>query len=315
MSFGCSMKQLPKNFDSSFCITMTQSSPNPWLLAARPRTLPISVMPVLLGSALAIHAHAFSLIPALVSLAFAFLVQVGANYANDYYDFLKGADNEERKGPQRAVASGLVTPTAMRNAAYGVLALAFVLGLVLIAYGGWWLLVVGVLSVVCAVAYTGGPFPLGYLGLGDLFVFIFFGLVAVIFTFFVQAGYVTYEAFLAGVGIGLMAVNVLAVTSYRDIDGDSKVGKRTLAVRMGREWTQVQYAAGYYIALGIVFLLWISTFSFWVLLPLVLAPYVYHLSTFLTTAVTPDDFKYLLIGSMRTLVLYGVLLSIGIILG
>lgn len=294
---------------------MTQPSPNPWLLAARPRTLPISVMPVLLGSALAIHAHAFSLIPALVCLAFALLVQVGANYANDYYDFLKGADNEERKGPQRAVASGLVTPTAMRNATYGVLALAFILGLVLIAYGGWWLLVVGVLSVVCAVAYTGGPFPLGYLGLGDLFVFIFFGLVAVIFTFFVQAGFVTYEAFLAGVGIGLMAVNVLVVTSYRDIDGDSKVGKRTLAVRMGREWTQVQYAAGYYVALGIVFLLWISTFSFWVLLPLVLAPYVYHLSTFLTTAVTPDDFKYLLIGSMRTLVLYGVLLSIGIILG
>jgi len=294
---------------------MTQSSPNPWLLAARPRTLPISVMPVLLGSALAIHAHAFSFIPALVCLAFALLVQVGANYANDYYDFLKGADNEDRKGPQRAVASGLVTPAAMRNATYGVLALAFVLGMVLIAYGGWWLLVVGILSVVCAVAYTGGPLPLGYLGLGDLFVFIFFGLVAVIFTFFVQTGFVTYEAFLAGVGIGLMAVNVLVVTSYRDIDGDTKVGKRTLAVRMGREWTQVQYAAGYYIALGIVFLLWISTFSFWVLLPLVLAPYVYHLSTFLVTAVTPDDFKYLLIGSMRTLVLYGLLLSIGIILG
>ena len=147
---------------------MAKSSPNPWVLAARPRTLPISVIPVLLGSALAVSAKAFSLVPALVCLAFALLVQIGANYANDYYDFLKGADNEDRKGPQRAVASGLVSPEAMRNATYGVLLLAFVLGLALIAYGGWWLLAVGVLSVACAVAYTGGPFPLGYLGLGDV---------------------------------------------------------------------------------------------------------------------------------------------------
>jgi 1,4-dihydroxy-2-naphthoate octaprenyltransferase len=272
-------------------------------------------MPVLLGSALAVHAHAFSLIPALICLAFALFVQIGANYANDYYDFIKGADTKDRQGPPRAVASGLVTPVAMRKATYGVLGLAFLLGLVLIAYGGWWLLVVGVLSVVCAVAYTGGPFPLGYLGLGDLFVFIFFGLIAVTFTFFVQAGYFTYEAFLVGAGIGLMAVNVLVITSYRDIDGDARVGKKTLAVRIGRAWTQIQYAAGYYVALGLVFLLWVSAFSFWVLLPLILIPYVYHLSCFLATAVTPDDFKYLLIGSMRLLVFYGALLSIGILLG
>lgn len=294
---------------------MTQPFLNPWILAARPRTLPISVMPVVLGSALAIHAKTFSPIPALVCLVFALLVQIGANYANDYYDFIKGADNEERKGPQRAVASGLVAPKAMRNAAYGVLSLAFILGLVLIAYGGWWLLAIGILSVLCAVAYTGGPFPLGYYGLGDLFVFIFFGLIAVMFTFFVQARYFTYESFLVGVGIGMMAVNVLVVTSYRDISTDTRVGKKTLAVRIGRQWTQVQYAVGYYVALGLVFLLWIYTFSFWVLLPLLLGPYVYHLSSVLATAAAPEDFKYLLIGSMRVLILYGVLLSIGILLG
>ncbi|GAB4281891.1 MAG: 1,4-dihydroxy-2-naphthoate polyprenyltransferase [Opitutales bacterium] len=294
--------------------TMNTVTPNPWILAARPRTLPISIMPVVLGSALAYHSDHFLIVPALVCLLFALLVQIGANYANDYYDFIKGADTPERKGPQRAVASGLVEPTAMRNATFVVLGLAFLLGLALIAYGGWWLIIIGALSVVCAIAYTGGPFPLGYHGLGDLFVFIFFGLVAVMVTYYVQVGHFTYESFLVGVGYGLMAVNVLVVTSYRDINTDRQVGKKTLAVRFGREFAQVQFSASLYVALGICFLLWVSTFRFWVLLPLLLLPYAYYLSNSLITALSTEDFKVLLFNTMRMLVLYGLILSLGIVL-
>ncbi|MEM9227118.1 MAG: 1,4-dihydroxy-2-naphthoate octaprenyltransferase, partial [Verrucomicrobiota bacterium] len=158
-----------------------------WLLAARPKTLPAAVIPVALGTALAASDGRFQLIPAFVCVLFALLIQVGTNFANDYFDYRSGADNEHRIGPTRAVAAGLVPPALMWRATLVVLTLAFGLGLILIAYGGWWLLLIGVLSVLCAVAYTGGPYPLGYHGLGDVFVVVFFGFIAVMFTYYVQA--------------------------------------------------------------------------------------------------------------------------------
>ena len=221
-----------------------------WLSAARPRTLPAAVAPVLAASALAWRDGDFVAPAALACLGFALLVQIGTNFANDYYDFVKGADTAERVGPRRAVASGWVTPVVMKRAMIAVFALAFVLGLTLLCYGGWPLLVIGVASIVCGVAYTGGPYPLGYNGLGDVFVFIFFGLVAVGATYFVQTGVVTSDAWIIGVGIGALAANILVVNNYRDVETDARAGKRTLVVRFGRTFARVQFVVSHVLALA-----------------------------------------------------------------
>lgn len=207
---------------------------------------------MLVGSALAWREHAFKAPAALACLGFALLVQIGANFANDYYDFIKGADTAERVGPRRAVASGLVAPAVMRVAMWLVFALAFVVGLTLLRYGGWPLLVVGVVSIVSGVVYTGGPFPLGYHGLGDVFVFIFFGLVAVAVTFFVQTGHVSTEAWMAGAAIGALSANILLVNNYRDAETDAKAGKRTLVVRFGKSFGRVQFAVAHGVALAVM---------------------------------------------------------------
>src|SRR5258708_10001677 len=205
-----------------------------WLGASRPRTLPAAVAPVLVGSALAWRAGQFHPAAAALCLGFALFVQIGTNVANDYYDFIKGDDTAERVGPRRAVAAGLVSPATMRTAMILVFALAFAFGLGLLAWRGWELLVIGIASIASGIAYTGGPYPLAYHGWGDVFVFIFFGLVAVGTTAYVQTGVVGPEALLAGSAIGLLSVNILLVNNYRDVETDAKAGKRTLIVRFGR---------------------------------------------------------------------------------
>ncbi|HTT57338.1 MAG TPA: 1,4-dihydroxy-2-naphthoate polyprenyltransferase [Opitutaceae bacterium] len=229
-----------------------ESSWKVWLAAARPRTLPAAVAPVIVGSALAWRAGAFVPVAAAVCLVFALLVQIGANYANDYYDFVRGADTGERVGPRRAVAAGLVTPAAMRRVMVLTFSLAFVVGLTLVAWGGWWLVLVGVVSIASAVAYTGGPFPLGYHGLGDLFVFVFFGLVAVGGTYYVQARGLSWVVLEAAAAVGLLTVNILVVNNYRDADTDRKAGKHTLVVRFGRGFALAQLAAAHAVACGIM---------------------------------------------------------------
>jgi 1,4-dihydroxy-2-naphthoate octaprenyltransferase len=216
-----------------------------WIDAARPRTLPAAVAPVLVASALAWRDGGFETPAALACLIFALLVQIGTNFANDYYDFIKGADTAERVGPRRAVASGLISPVVMKRAMAGVFAAAFLSGLTLLSYGGWPLLLIGVASIVCGIAYTGGPYPLGYNGLGDVFVFVFFGLVAVGATYFVQTGTLTGEALLIGAGVGALAANILVVNNYRDVETDAKAGKRTLVVRFGRRFARRQFALGH----------------------------------------------------------------------
>lgn len=223
--------------------------------AARPRTLPAAVAPVVAASALAAQDQAFVGPAAAACLGFALLIQIGTNFANDYFDFVKGADTVERVGPRRAVAAGLVAPRTMRLATVIVFVLAFAVGLSLLNYGGWPLLIIGIVSIVCGVAYTGGPYPLAYHGLGDVFVFVFFGLVAVSATYFVQAGHVTRDAWVVGVGIGALATNILAVNNYRDIETDRKAGKRTLAVRCGRSFTRGQFIGGHVAAIGAILLL------------------------------------------------------------
>jgi 1,4-dihydroxy-2-naphthoate octaprenyltransferase len=222
-----------------------------WLAAARPRTLPAAVAPVLAGSALAAQEGQLRAPAALGCLAFAVLVQIGTNFANDYYDFKNGADTPDRTGPRRATAAGLVAPGVMRAAAALAFAAAFAAGLTLLPYGGWPLLAVGVASIVCGWAYTGGPWPLGYHGLGDVFVFLFFGLVAVGATFFVQAGRVSADALILGAGVGALAANILLVNNYRDAEGDARARKRTLVVRLGRRLARLQFGAAHLLALAV----------------------------------------------------------------
>ena len=285
-----------------------------WISASRPRTLPAAVSPVVVGSAMAAHDHRFDPSAAGLCLAFALLVQVGTNFANDYYDFVHGADTAARVGPRRAVAAGLVTPAAMRRAMAAVFAAAFAVGLGLIHWGGLWMLAVGAASIVCGVAYTGGPWPLGYHGLGDLLVFVFFGLVAVSVTYYVQAGRVTPLALLAGVPMGLLAANILLVNNYRDRDTDGPANKRTLVVRFGRRFARLQHAASLATALAIPFVYTASGFGPWGLLPLLAAPLAWSHVRRMAEGGTPADYVALLGDTGRFIAIYGALFSAGILI-
>ena len=289
-----------------------------WLSAARPRTLPAAIAPVLVASALALRDGLLVAPAAVGCLVFAVLIQIGTNFANDYYDFVKGADTDERVGPRRAVASGLIAPAIMKRAMTGVFAAAFLSGLPLLGYGGWPLLLIGVASIVCGIAYTGGPYPLGYNGLGDLFVFIFFGLVAVGATYFVQTGLVTGEMLVIGAGIGALATNILAVNNYRDAETDTKAGKRTLVVRFGRKFTRMQFALGHGLAGGA--LLIVGLHNRWHPMVIVAATLVTSVAGVsqtrsLARAKTPAELIQLLGKTGLYLAVYAVVFSVCLLFG
>jgi 1,4-dihydroxy-2-naphthoate octaprenyltransferase len=244
-----------------------------WLLAIRPKTLPAAVAPVLVGMAIAQSDGVFSLAPALAALAGALLIQIGTNLANDYFDYLKGVDTSERKGPARVAASGLVTLPQLRVAIGLTFTLAALVGFYLVLVGGWPILVLGLASIFSAVTYSGGPFPLGYHGLGDLFVFLFFGLGAVCGTYFVQAHTVTLKAVAVSIPAGTLAVAILVVNNLRDIESDRRTGKRTLAVMLGRDATRLEYTLLLVTAYAVPPLLWLAGWSSaWVLLPFLTVP-------------------------------------------
>ncbi|MFV1969946.1 MAG: 1,4-dihydroxy-2-naphthoate polyprenyltransferase [Acidimicrobiia bacterium] len=213
-----------------------------WIMAARPATLPAGIAPVLIGSASAWHDGAFALLPFVVVLFAVIAIQIGVNYANDLADAQRGADTEARIGPQRAVASGVITPTGMRRGIAVAFGLAGLAGIYLIWYAGWPILVIGVISILAALGYTNGPVPYGYYGLGELFVFVFFGLVATVGTRFVFGSPVPPTAWAGGIVMGLLAAAILEANNIRDIRTDSDAGKRTLAVLVGRTWARRLYA-------------------------------------------------------------------------
>ena len=214
-----------------------------WLLAARPRTLPAAVAPVLVGTALALTDDVFRPVAFAAALVGSVFIQIGTNLSNDYSDARRGADTEDRLGPVRVTAGGLLPPRRVLVGTYLAFGIAVAAGAYLAAVAGWELLVVGALSILAGVLYTGGPRPYGYEGLGEVFVFLFFGLVAVAGSYYVQTEELTWEAFALAVPVGLLAAAILVVNNVRDVDTDRRAGKRTLAVKLGRERARALFVA------------------------------------------------------------------------
>ena len=243
-----------------------------WLMAARPQTLPAGAAPVVVGTGLAVQRDVFAAVPALAALVGALLIQIGTNFANDYYDAVKGADTDDREGFTRVTAGGLIEPSSVRRAMILSYALAFCVGIYLVAIGGLPIVLVGLSSILAGVLYTGGPYPYGYRGLGDLFVFVYFGLVAVTGTYYVQAvavdgsvgllpiwlpaGSVPLVAVLASLAPASLSTCILVVNNIRDRETDAAAGKRTLAVMLGYRWSRVEFvvllAVAYVVPLAFV---------------------------------------------------------------
>ncbi len=285
-----------------------------WILAARPATLTAAFVPVAVGTACAQAVGGLRWGPALAALFGAMWIQIGTNFANDVFDAEKGADTEERLGPTRAVASGLISPSEMRVAMVVAFGLATLSGVYLAWVGGWPIIAIGVASVLSGIAYTGGPYPLGYNGLGDVFVMIFFGFVAVCGTAYVQVGSVPPIAWVASVPIGSLATAVLVVNNVRDRETDVHAGKRTLAVRFGRRAAVAEYALLLVLAYATPLVLAITNGPAWTLLTLITLPWALALFRQVAT-LEGKPLNATLAGTAKLVLGHGCLFAIGIALG
>lgn len=294
---------------------MKPTAAQAWILASRPQTLTVSVAPVLLGAALASEVGPLHMPALLAALLGAICIQIGTNLFNDYADFGKGADGADRLGPPRACANGWLEPRQVLIATWVSFGLAFAAGLYLTMVAGWPVVIIGVASLVCGLAYTGGPWPLAYVGIADLFVFVFFGLVAVGGTYFVLAGSLSLAAVAGGAALGCLATAVLAVNNLRDRDGDARVGKRTLAVRYGEAFARGQYVVlvGLAAALVVVVAFFVPGAGVGWLAPLVLAPWLLQLARD-AFRLNGRDLNDLLKKTAATELAFAVLLSAGIVL-
>lgn len=285
-----------------------------WMLAARVRTLPAAAAPVIVGTGAAVGTGDFAFFPALAALLGALLLQIGANFANDLFDFLRGADTAERVGPVRVTQSGLLAPRQVRVGMWAVFGSAALIGLYLIRVGGWPVVLIGLTAILAAIAYTGGPFPLGYHGLGELFVFLFFGLAAVGGTYYVQAGRMEAIAWWAAVPMGLLAVAIIVVNNLRDRETDRAAGKRTLAVRLGERATRAEYAALVAAAYLVPPAMWATgAASAWVALALLSLPLVPVLLRRLRGE-RGRALNGVLAGTARLELVYGLLFALGLAL-
>ena len=285
------------------------------MLAVRVRTLPAAATPVIVGTGAAIGSGTFAPVPALAALVGALLLQIGANFANDLFDFLRGADTAARVGPTRVTQARLLTPRQVRTGMVAVFVAAALIGVYLVAVGGWLVALIGVTAILAAVAYTGGPFPLGYHGLGELFVFLFFGLAAVCGTYAVQAGSVRAVAWWAAAPLGALATAIIVVNNLRDIATDRAAGKRTLAVRVGERGTRVEYCALLVVAYLVPPLMWVAgVASPWALLALGSLPLALPLARRLMGE-RGRALNGVLAGTARLELVYGLLLALGLALG
>ena len=300
-----------------------------WVIAARPQTLPAGGAPVIIGVALAVADGVFAPIPAVAALVGALLIQIGTNFANDYYDAVNGADTEEREGFTRVTAGGLIDPSRVKLAMIATYAVAMAVGLYLVYVGGLPILVVGLSSILAGLAYTGGPYPYGYHGLGDLFVFVYFGLVAVAGTYYVQAvtavgieplplwipdGTVTAASLLAGVAAGALATAILVVNNIRDMETDRETGKRTLAVMLGYRLSRGEFCGLVILAYAVPVVFWAGLgYNLAVLLPLLSVPLALKISA---TVLTRKDGAALNPALERTgqlLAVYALLFGAGLL--
>lgn len=285
-----------------------------WILAARPATLTAAAAPVAVGTACAYAAGGFAAGPAIAALVGAFLIQIGTNFANDVYDGERGVDGPARLGPVRAVAAGLVTGAQLRRGMVVAFALAAVCGLYLAAVAGWPVVAIGVASVASGVAYTGGPWPLGYHGLGDVFVLGFFGFVAVCGTAFVQAGAVPALAWWLALPVGAIATAVLVVNNLRDRHGDRVSGKRTLAVRLGRRAAIAEYTLLLAVAYAVPLARVLAGDPAWLLLPWVTAAWAVQLAIRVADA-EGRALNPLLGATAKLLLAFSLLLALGVVIG
>jgi 1,4-dihydroxy-2-naphthoate octaprenyltransferase len=289
-------------------------TPRLWLVAARPRTLPAAIAPVLVGTSLAIsedHFRALAFVAALVGSVF---IQIGTNLSNDLSDARRGADTEDRLGPVRVTAGGLMPPRRVLIGTYVAFGVAVACGIYLTAEAGWQILVIGIASIVAGVLYTGGPRPYGYEGLGEVFVFLFFGVVAVTGSYFVQTEEVRWEAFVLSVPVGLLASAILVVNNVRDVDTDRRAGKRTLAVKLGREAAVRLFGVMVVGALVVPVVLAVAKGWPWVLLALASAPLVPPLVRTVSTRRDGPALNGALADTGRLLAVFSLLLALGVVL-
>ncbi|MDX1670715.1 MAG: 1,4-dihydroxy-2-naphthoate polyprenyltransferase [Balneolaceae bacterium] len=287
-----------------------------WVKAARPQTLPAAFAPVMVGASLALKNQQFDPVASSVALICAFLIQIGTNFANDYFDFIKGADNEQRIGFERATASGKLSAAQMRNATFLTMGLAFLLGLYLVWHAGWVILLIGLLSLLFGILYTGGPYPLGYNGLGDLFVFIFFGIVAVMGTYYVNTLEWTAASFWASVPIGALATNILVVNNLRDIEQDRPAGKNTLGVLLGEQALRWEYLVMMVLAFAVPLHFYVQlSYRPIILLPLFALPVAGYLVYVIWTEKEKSKLNRTLKLTAFFMVLFGLLFSLGLFYG
>ena len=294
---------------------MQPSSFKIWCEAARPQTLPAAIVPVMVGASLAHYDHALYWPATIVALTCAMLIQIGTNFANDYFDFKKGADTEDRIGFERATAKGLVSAEQMKKATFITMSLAFMFGLYLVYHAGWVILVIGVISLICGILYTGGPFPLGYNGLGDFFVFIFFGIIAVMGTYYVNALEWSRASLWSSFAVGALSTNILVVNNLRDIEQDGPAGKNTLGVLFGENALKWEYLLMGMLAATIpLYLYYAFSFTWWIFLSYLGLPWATILTFTVWTEKNKRNLNNTLEQTAQYMTLFGLLFSIGIIL-
>jgi len=300
-----------------------------WLMATRPQTLPAGAAPVVVGAALAVHEGVFAPWPALAALVGALLIQIGTNFANDYYDAVKGVDDENREGFTRVTQSGLIPAEQVKLAMAATFGLAILLGTYLVYVGGLPILVIGLLSVASGYAYAGGPYPLGSHGLGDLFVFVFFGVVAVVGTVYVQAAAVLAEplattipagtipavAILASLPVAAISTNIIVVNNVRDLETDREAGKYTLAVLIGYRWSRVEFVGLLALAYAVPVYLWATRVAFGpgVLLPLLTLPLAASVARTVCTRTDGEALNPALERTGQLLAAFSALFAIGVV--
>ena len=284
-----------------------------WILAARPATLPAAVVPVIVGAAAALSDGAkFRGVVFIMTLICALLIQIGTNFANDYSDFARGADTEARLGPVRVTQSGLIEQSSIKRGIILTFGLAVFIGAYLVYVGGWPIAVIGVLSFLSGLAYTGGPYPLGYHGLGDIFVFVFFGVIAVTGTAYLQSGHWSQLALWLSIPIGLLVTNILAVNNLRDRQTDIAAGKRTLATRIGDRATRGQYALFTIGAYAVPLVIGLTDPARrMIMLPLVSLPLALRRVLVVMRGASGRDLNPILKRTARLLLLFGSLLAVG----